>query len=326
MSDIKVTFRNSVAAFDYVELEKGPTVCADWRRNKTLEERHLYMFHNQICCDVSLIVGENTNTTERIDAHSFILASGGSVFEKILTEVTQQNTTINIPDIKPKIFRIVLEYLYSEKAEIAPNTISAVLNAAKKFKIYKLIDECFSLLQGYINDDSVCALLEQAVRFQNERLMGKCLRYIDKETASVIKTKSFKQVSLENILKIVSRDSLIIREDDLFDGLLEWAYAKCQTLSQPKTPQNARKMLGEAFYYIRFPMMNPQNFTNKIANISMLTDSEKIDLFRYFYGSEKPNLPFLDRPRQWNKRASGILFNKPHPDIFTQGNFGSNMF
>jgi hypothetical protein len=149
---------------------------------------------------------------------------------------------------------------------------------------------------------------------------------VDKNTASVLKTKSFQQTSSDCILKIVPRDSLIVREDELFDGLMVWAFTKCEKLKLPKTSQNARKMLGEAFYYIRFPMMNPQNFTNKVANIAILTDLEKVHLFRYFYGSEKPNMRFSDKPRQWNKRASGILFIKPHPDIFCQGSLGSNMF
>jgi hypothetical protein len=74
-------------------------------------------------------------------------------------------------------------------------------------------------------------------------------------------------------------------EDELFDGLMVWAFTKCEKLKLPKTSQNARKMLGEAFYYIRFPMMNPQNFTNKVANIAILTDLRNVNIGRSTLGA-----------------------------------------
>lgn len=210
--------------------------------------------------------------------------------------------------------------------DISLSNVSIILRTAKKLNIHGLVSVCLTFLQGYITEETVCAVLEQAIQFRHQELIDRCLRYVDKNTPSVLRTKTFQQTSLDCILKIVPRDSLIVREDELFDGLMVWAFTKCEKLKLPKTSENARKMLGEAFYHIRFPMMNPQNFTNKVANISILTDLEKVHLFRYFYGSEKPNMRFSDKPRQWNKRASGILFIKPHPDIFSQGSLGSNMF
>lgn len=83
----------------------------DWRKDKSLLERNLHMLHNQTFCDVTLVVGENTaSKTERIKAHSFVLASGSSVFYKILSDSSSlRDEAISIPDIRPRIFHIILE-------------------------------------------------------------------------------------------------------------------------------------------------------------------------------------------------------------------------
>lgn len=215
--------------------------------------------------------------------------------------------------------------MYGEKLYCDQSNVFDVLETARHFKICGLIAACLHYLESSITEDSVCTILNHAIKHRNKKLEDRCLRYIDKAIDSVIKSDDFKQAPLECLVKIVPRDSLVVREDDLYDGLMSWAYAKCKEEKIEETHKNARNMLGEVFYKIRFPMMNPQNFTRKISGTSILNDSEKVELFKYFYGTESQITTFPTTPRQWNKRASGILFIKPHPDIFSQG-FGSSMF
>ena len=49
----------------------------DWRSGKSWSERYMYMFENNLGCDVTFSVGDE----KKIAAHKFILISKSAVFE-----------------------------------------------------------------------------------------------------------------------------------------------------------------------------------------------------------------------------------------------------
>lgn len=207
------------------------------------------------------------------------------------------------------------------------NLVLSVMYAAKKFRMGGLITQCFGHLQNNITEDTVCDFLEQAQKYNQPELQRKCLRYIDKDTAAVFSSPSFCQLSRSCLRTVISRDSLVVRESEVFEAAMKWARHECDRQGIPRTSKNARAVLGDVFMSIRFPVMNPQYFVSNVSRSDVLTDKEKVDLFKYFFGDPpKPKLSFSDMPRQWNKRASGILFIRPHPDVFAHCDLSGNLF
>nr|KAF6400458.1 BTB domain containing 2 [Rousettus aegyptiacus] len=63
------------------------------------------------------------------------------------------------------------------------------------------------------------------------------------------------------------------------------------------TPENKRKVLGEALALIRFPLMTIEEFAAGPAQSGILVDREVVSLFLHFTVNPKPRVDFIDRPR-----------------------------
>lgn len=74
----------------------------------------------------------------------------------------------------------------------------------------------------------------------------------------------------------------------------------------------SRKLLGDALYLIRFPLMTLEEFANHAAQSGILTDKEIVGLFLHFTVNPKPAVKFPDRPRRCltGKEKSVIRFLK----------------
>jgi len=97
-----------------VRLENGPTMKRgppkDWREGKSLQERNIHMFHNQIECDVVFEVKHRRkDTPERIHAHSFLLMSASPTFMEILTRETTDRHRVVVSDVHIESFVMMLE-------------------------------------------------------------------------------------------------------------------------------------------------------------------------------------------------------------------------
>ncbi len=61
--------------------------------------------------------------------------------------------------------------------------------------------------------------------------------------------------------------------------------------------QDLRQVLGNAFYQIRIPTMDIEEFANGPAKSGLLDYVETTDVFLWFTAIEKPSLMFVSRKR-----------------------------
>lgn len=61
-------------------------------------------------------------------------------------------------------------------------------------------------------------------------------------------------------MAVLERDTLGVREVRLFNAVVRWSEAECQRQQLQVTPENKRKVLGEALALIRFPLMTIEEF------------------------------------------------------------------
>ena len=91
-----------------------------------------------------------------------------------------------------------------------------------------------------------------------------CLTKIDKRAFKVMQSKGFKQVDRKILLDILSRDSLVIDEIDLFDAvclyflyisnskLIVWGKANC---GNPNNGDDLHQFLSDLLHLVRFSNM-----------------------------------------------------------------------
>ena len=79
---------------------------------------------------------------------------------------------------------------------------------------------------------------------------------------------------------------------------MKWAGRECQRLSIPLTVDNKRRVLGDAFYSIRFPLMSMKEFTEDVAQSSFLSHEEVANMYiGYNSNFQSCNIRFPTEPR-----------------------------
>lgn len=89
----------------------------------------------------------------------------------------------------------------------------------------------------------------------------KCFAVIDAATAAVLSSAGFLTLSHELLGELLARETLTIREVELFEAALRWASAECRRREMPASATNQRAVLGEAaLRSIRFTAMSAGEF------------------------------------------------------------------
>ncbi|XP_065371659.1 BTB/POZ domain-containing protein 3 isoform X1 [Calliphora vicina] len=275
------------------------TADPNWQATKaTVLERNAAMFNNELMSDVTFVVGDDFDTVQTIPAHKYILATGSSVFYAMFYGGLAENKQeIKVPDVEPSAFLTLLRYLYCDEIQLEPDNILATLYAAKKYIVPHLARACVNYLEVKLTAKNACLLLSQSRLFEEPELMQRCWEVIDAQAEMAIKSEDFVDIDLKTFESILWRETLNCKEIHLFEAALNWAQNCCQKMPIDNTPQNMRKVLGQALHLIRIPTMSLDEFANGVAQTGILTSQETIDMFLHFTAKSKPSLNFPTKAR-----------------------------
>lgn len=276
---------------------RSPSGAHNWQSMKmSMRERLAFLFNNEIMSDVKFIVGRGVSQ-QRIPAHKFILSIGSAVFNAMFNgSMATADTEIELPDVEPVAFMFLLKFLYTDEAQIGPETVMTTLYTAKKYAVPALESQCVEFLKRNLNAENAFMLLSQARLFDEQQLADLCLETIDKNTTEAISAEGFVDIDLQTLSSVLKRDTLSIRECKLFQAIVRWADAECQRQQIASSAENKRRVLGDATDLIRFPLMSMEEFAS-CAQTKILQDREIVNLFLYFTVNPKPNINFFDKPR-----------------------------
>ncbi|KAM3717883.1 BTB/POZ domain-containing protein [Dirofilaria immitis] len=263
----------------------------------TIRERNASMCLNEWLADVHFIVGIGENS-ERIPAHSYVLAIASAPFNAMFNGGFEKNDEIELPDIEPVAFKILLKYLYYDNIELDSSNALSTLYAAKKYMITHLARATIDFLNSNLKAENVCLLLSQSQLFEEEQeLIDRCWKLVEVDAERVLLSDAFCNINFVLFDEILSRDTLLTREKVVYEAALKWAKAECGRQNLPVSQMNMRNVLSSALYHIRFPVMTIYEFANGPAKTDMLTCQEINDIFLHFAAEEKPQLPFLINKR-----------------------------
>ncbi|VDM39858.1 unnamed protein product, partial [Toxocara canis] len=271
--------------------KSAPAVASESDFKATIRERNAVMYMNEWLADVHFIVGSGDDR-ERIPAHSYVLSIASSTFSAMFHGGFEDKTEIEIPDVEPTAFKILLKYLYTDEIEIKAEYALCTLYAAKKYFISYLSRAVIAFLEANLNADNVCLLLSQVTLFEEEELIKRCWELVDANAECVLRSEGFLDVDFSLFEHIISRETLIIRERTVFEAAVKWAKAECARRQLELSAKNIRSALGDALYHIRFPAMTIGEFANGAAKSDLLTCQETNNIFLHFAAEEKPRLPF----------------------------------
>ncbi|XP_050295421.1 BTB/POZ domain-containing protein 6-B-like isoform X2 [Anthonomus grandis grandis] len=276
----------------------GNTLDLNWQALKpTVRERNAAMFNNDLMSDIRFLVG-HPGATQVIPAHKYVLATGSSVFYAMfyggLAECKDQ---IEVPDVEPSAFLILLKYLYCDEIRLEADTVLATLYVAKKYIVPYLARACVNYLETSLTAKNACLLLSQSRLFEEPDLMQRCWEVLDAQAELALKSEGFVDIDMSTLESILKRETLNCKEMNLLEAALNWAAAECGRRDIEATPQNKRTVLGNALYLIRIPTMTLEEFANGAAQRGILTQQETIDIFLHFTANNKPALQYPIKAR-----------------------------
>ncbi|VDI32258.1 BTB/POZ domain-containing protein 3/6 [Mytilus galloprovincialis] len=283
----------------------------DWQSGRSIAECNRYMFAHQLGCDVTFLVGNDSNP---IPAHKYVLASRSSVFFAMFYgAVAETNDEIQIPDIEPEVFSTLLKYLYYEDLAVSGEQTASLMYAANKYCVTKVVRKCRKLLQEALTVDTVCSTMESAHLFDDHELHKKCLEMILLEPQKCLQSEAFLHLCPDCLMPIISSDDLIIDEATVLNVLLKWAETECRRQQLTVCDVNIKNVLGKVLYEVRFPVMDIQFFADKVGKRDILSKSERISVFTFLCGSSKsiPDDLFKTTPRGQRQLQTTIALQDP---------------
>ena len=264
----------------------------DWQSTKkTVLERSCHMFNNQFMSDVVLCC---EGSSKEFRSHKYVLATSSSVFYAMFYgELAEKNSTVYLSDTNDDSLEEFLRFLYTDDCNLTADNAVFVLYLAKKYIVPSLAEKCTEFLEANLAAENVFVVLQQALQFDERKLEKKCWDMIDLKTSEAIVSDAFTDISQSTLVEFLKRESLNIKEVDLFKALVKWSEAECLRKGKESSTENKRAAMGNAIHQIRFASMSLEEFGQNVAQSDLLAPKEIILFYDKFSGVER-------RSEVWN--------------------------
>ena len=130
-------------------------------------------------------------------------------------------------------------------------------------------------------------VLEQALKFDEEKLEKKCWDMIDMETSEAVVSDGFTDIRQSTLAEFLKRESLKVKEVDLFKAVVKWSEAECFRQEKETSGTNKRAAVANAIYQLRFASMTLEEFGQNVSVSGLLTAEEMMLFYEKFSGLER---------------------------------------
>lgn len=168
--------------------------------------------------DVVISVGEKS-----FKVHRIILAARSPVFGAMFKHDLAENitNTINITDIEPDVIEQVIHYLYSGRCSRIEELAADILPVADKYDLKGLKELCEEFLRSNITAENVVRYLILADMHTAKVLKVEAIEYISKNSKDVLKSLSWKTVTVSHPSIVPEVYSAIIDKNILMHQVKE---------------------------------------------------------------------------------------------------------
>ena len=186
------------------------------------------MFEDEKSADVFFQVG---NDGRQIPAHKTVLSRASKGFKlRFEAEWAGMTNIAEMIGVEEKVFRSLLIFIYrGGEIDVDTRHLLDVLKLARSFLMQDMVDKITS--QEVFDAHAphhVWSFLSFAVIAGDEELQNRCLTLIDSDANGFLSLPGFHFVESSVLKLLIERDTLGIREVDLFNFLVSWSASSCQ--------------------------------------------------------------------------------------------------
>ncbi|XP_055348236.1 BTB/POZ domain-containing protein 2-like [Paramacrobiotus metropolitanus] len=133
----------------------------------------------------------------------------------------------------------------------------------------------------------------QAKYWHVDSIVEKCLVLVDLNSAAILQSTEFTDISQDTLQKILKRDTLSAEENEIYLAAERWAEAACARNALDASGANRRQMLGDALCLVRFPLLTGTQLADGPGKSGLLSEGELLSVLLYQNATVKPqNLAF----------------------------------
>ncbi|KAI9470099.1 MAG: hypothetical protein EXX96DRAFT_588775 [Benjaminiella poitrasii] len=138
---------------------------------------------------------------------------------------------VSIYDVSLDIFKRLVRYCYTFEFELnGLEDVYKVLEAADKFQLIKVCEKIFYTIRQEINEESVWQIWECADKYESNKTINACIRYISTHMKSVVESDAFLKANSDHIQCSFDAEIVNINDDDnsmdetkLYEAAVKWA-------------------------------------------------------------------------------------------------------
>lgn len=182
------------------------------------------MFNNDLISDVNFVVYSQKSACKVfVPAHKYVLAISSPVFLAMFySNLAVASNTVDLPDCDSEGLLEFLRFIYCDTVELSlPSAIQA-LYLAKKYLVPSLAKICAAYIKDNVTAVHALEVLPYAMKLDEQELTEKCLEIIDVNADITLTSRSFLDVSDDLLEIVLKRDSLCVKEIDLFKSVQRW--------------------------------------------------------------------------------------------------------
>ncbi|GBB87616.1 hypothetical protein RclHR1_14090008 [Rhizophagus clarus] len=293
------------------------------------------IFHSSLSKDLSLIlndsndfnviiqVGENQNMKE-FRAHSIILNARSAYFKGALSNnwITKRDNMIMFskPNITPKIFEMILIYLYSGELDLTEKKSEDILELLVASD-EMLFEELFNSVQDYLIQNRKTWLDQNYVLILNRvhnldtcmKLQECCVETIYANMEQFVDSKKFLSFNKDALYCLFKYDSIHIKEIIAWNTLIEWGINQISKNHKDYNNENyedLKIMLEEFIPLIEITKITSEDFYHKVRPYkSIIPINIYEEAMVYYYIEQPKSFDNINIPRIESKIIKSKLAN-----------------
>ena len=273
----------------------------------TIRERCEAVFNQELLSDVKFVVRDSRGGSKTIPSHKFMLAISSPVFFAMFYgKAAEMKDSVEISDCEYESLLELFRFIYSDKANLNADNVMQLLYLSKKYMLPTLAEKCSAFLKENLNALNVFHILPDAQKYEEKDLTNHCWKLIETQTEEAVKSEGFVTVERSVLEELVEKNSLNIKEVELFKAVDCWAENECKKQGLVAEGSAKRRVLGERVVQgICFPVMEQTEFADIVLDSEILTPKETNRLVKYFNSVLHDSVGFLPTERTGERTAEG---------------------
>ncbi|RWS05108.1 BTB/POZ domain-containing protein 9-like protein, partial [Dinothrombium tinctorium] len=225
------------------------------------------LYLNEDLCDIRFVIEGET-----IVANKAVLAASCEYFKRMLFGETNESKAdeVVLKHTPKAAFKSIIKFIYMGSVETKQMDCDDLLSLISLSHQYQF-KELFDFVKNKISEQSICIenineVFKVAYFCEIDILLENCLSFIDENAKEIVKNHNvFSSFCFELVDQIVSRQTFVAEEIDIFTALMAW--------KQSNTNYDLNSLLTK----IRWDQIDEIVFRKFITPLNVFTDSQYID-------------------------------------------------